>query len=102
MQSSRTPFAVALTALALAAPAAQAHPAAPDHNSPSVSNIEAQALASHGKSAPVRHAPRVASSDPGFDWASAGVGGGGVVAIALLASLAVAGAGSHGRVRTAR
>jgi hypothetical protein len=102
MPSSRTPLAVALTSLALAAPAAQAHPAAPDHNGRTVSDTEAQVLASRGQGAPVQPAPRVATADPGLDWASAGVGAGGGVAVALLASLAVAGVGGTGRLRTAR
>jgi hypothetical protein len=102
MPSSRTPFAVALTALALAAPAAQAHPAAPDHNARALTPTEVQVLASRGQGAPVKHTPRAESADSGFDWASAGVGAGSGVAVALLASLAVAGVGGQRRVGTAR
>jgi hypothetical protein len=93
MKSSRTPIAVALTALALAAPAAQAKPG-PETNWRAV--IAVNAADEQGASA-----ARVEVADSDFDWGSAAVGAGGIVTIALLASLGVGVAGRRG-FRTAR
>jgi hypothetical protein len=103
MQSRYNPLAVALTALALAAPAAQAKPVSESQwRAVAVSETEAQALASHGKSGPVQHAPRAETADAGLDLASVAMGAGGGVAITVLASLGVAGVSGRGRIRTAR
>jgi hypothetical protein len=104
MQSRRTPFVVALTALVLAAPAAQAKPGAPENwravSDVSVADTEAQVLASRGQGAPVPEATGVESADAGFDWGTAAVGGG--VALAVLGSLGAAGVSARGGIRTAR
>ena len=77
MQLHRSSIAIALAAVALAAPAAQARPIDPPLNT--FTEEELRALA--GESA----APRVQSTDPGFDWASAAVGAGaGAGALALI------------------
>ena len=104
MKSRRTPFVVALTALALAAPAAHAKPAGPE-NWRSVSDIavadtEAQVLASRGQGAPAPQTSRVESADDGFDWGTAAIGSG--VAVAVLGSLGAAGVSARGGIRTAR
>ena len=104
MKSRRTPVVVALTALALAAPVAQAKPSSPE-NWRSVSDIavadtEAQVLASRGQGAPDPQTPRIASADDGFDWRTAAIGGG--VAFAVLGSLGAAGVSARGGLRTAR
>jgi hypothetical protein len=96
-------IAVALTALALTAPAAaQARPALDPAGKP-VSEQEQQVLASRGQGAPevAQQAPQVVSVDSGFDWASAALGAGGGLAIVALGALGI-GATGHGRMRTAR
>ena len=104
MQSRRTPFVVALTALALAAPAAHAKPSGPENwrsvTAVNVADTEAQVLASRGQGAPVPQSPRVESADAGFDWGTAAIGGG--VAFAVLGSLGAAGVSARGGLRTAR
>ena len=104
MKSSRTPFVVALTALALAAPAAHAKPSGPENwrsvSAVSAADTEAQVLASRGQGAPAPPTQRVASADDGFDWGTAAVGGG--IAIAVLGSLGAAGVSARGGRRTAR
>ena len=90
------PLAAGIAALALAAPAAQAHPAQDPAALPSAHH----AIAPHGigqnapvywaspdAPTPVEHssAPQVRSTDTGFDVTSAAVGAAGLGLIALLA-----------------
>lgn len=104
MKSRRTPVAVVLTALALAAPtAAQARPTV-EPGWTALSEQEQQAIASRGQGAPdmlSQKAPSVVSADSGFDWGSAALGAGGGIAIATLAGLGLGAAGQR-RVRTVR
>lgn len=105
MRFRRSLAVVPLAVLALVTPAAQARPAldSPSH----VSQTEAQVIASRGVGAPepagvTSSAPRVQSTDPGFDWASAAIGAGvGFSALALLALGAVS-MGGRRHMRTAR
>jgi len=106
--SRRSSLTIALAALALTAPAAQALPADPPLNT--FTEAEQQAIASRGVgkprpvtiSAPAPAPVRVTAGDPGgFDWGSAAVGGAGVSALALLAAAGVAVTTRRG-VRTAR
>jgi hypothetical protein len=114
-------LATAVTALALAAPAAVAAPADP-HAVPHLTAIEAQTLASRGVGAPnpspatanvyvppaaaftntvVPAAPRVQSTDDGFDWGSAGIGASAAGALVLIA-VGGFGAAYRTRMRVAR
>jgi hypothetical protein len=109
-------LATAISALALAAPAAVAVPAE-QHTA-----IEAQTLASRGVGAPnpspatpnvyvppaaaftntvAPAAPRVQSTDDGFDWGSAGIGAAAAGALMLLAAGGF-GAAHRTRIRVAR
>ena len=103
MKSRRTPVAVVLTALVLAAPtAAQARPTEPGWRA--LNEQEQQVLASRGQGAPdmiSQPAPSVVSDDPGFDWTAAALGAGGGIAIATLAGFGLGAAGQR-RVRTVR
>jgi hypothetical protein len=101
----RSCIAVALAAVALVAPAAQARIDPPINT---FTEEEQQALAARGQGAPegrlspATTAPRVQSSDPGFDWGSAAVGAGagaGVLALLTLGGLSV---GERRRLRVAR
>ena len=105
MHRHRSSIAVALAAVALAAPAAQARPMDPPINT----FTEEEQRALRGESAvtapepvPATTAPRVQSIDSGFDWASAAVGAG--AATGALALLTVGGlsAGGRRRMRTSR
>jgi hypothetical protein len=96
-----TILAAALAVAALAAPSAIARldlPIGPPSSSTALSEQERQVLASRGVGAPT---PRVefirvpgptvrveADGSSGFDWGSAGIGGGVVAAIVLLAGAA--------------
>jgi hypothetical protein len=90
----RSSIAIALAAAALAAPAAQARPMDPPINT----FTEEEQRALRGESA----APRVQSTDTGFDWGSAAVGAG--AGAGMLALIAVGGlsAGGRRRLRTSR
>lgn len=97
MQLHRSSIAIALAAVALAAPAAQAHPIDPPINT--FTEEELRALA--GDTSRERgSAPRAQSTDPGFDWASAAVGAGaGALALITLGGLSTVG---RRRLRAAR
>jgi len=93
--SRRSSISIALAALVLAAPAAQARPVDPPLNT--FSERELQAINSRGIGEPrpvaVSAAPVAPAADPGFEWADAAVGGGTVAGLALLAAGAVSLAG---------
>ena len=105
--SRRSSLTIALAALALTAPAAQAGAVDPPLNT--FTEAERQAIAGRGVgeprpvmiTAPPAAPVRVTSADPGFDWGSAAIGGAGMTAIALLAAAGLT-AGSRRGVRAAR
>ncbi|HEX2411574.1 MAG TPA: hypothetical protein VHJ39_10440 [Solirubrobacteraceae bacterium] len=97
MYRHRSFIAIALAAVALAAPAAQARPIDPPINT----FTEEEQRALRGES-PAANAPRVESTDHGFDWGSAAAGAGagaGVLALITLGGLSVS---NHRRLRIAR
>ena len=91
-------LAVAVAALALAAPSATARPMIDAH--PGLSEQEAQTLASRGVGAPApaKHpsTPRTQPTATGFDWSSAGIG---AAAAGGLVLVAVSGFGAAHRAR---
>jgi hypothetical protein len=118
---ARRSLVTAVTALALAAPAALAVPAH-ERGAPQLTTLEAQTLASRGAGAPnpssaaadvyvppaelltdtvAPAAPRAQTSDAGFDWGSAGIGGAAVGALILVA-VGGLGAAYRTRMRVAR
>jgi hypothetical protein len=103
MHRHRSSIAIALAAVALAAPAAQARPIDP----PIGTFTEEEQRALRGESAvpapepvPATTAPRVQSTDSGFDLGSAAVGAGaGILALVTVGGLS---AGGRRRLRTLR
>src|SRR5829696_6823040 len=85
-------LAAVLAALALATPSALARPAV-DAGAPTLTPVEEQYLASHGKGAtqplePTRPvAPAVQATDAGFDWGAAALGAAAAAGIIALISL---------------
>jgi hypothetical protein len=104
MHRHRSSIVIALAAVALAAPAAQARPIDP----PIGTFTEEEQRALRGESAvpapepvvPATTAPRVQSTDSGFDLGSAAVGAGaGILALVTVGGLS---AGGRRRLRTSR
>jgi hypothetical protein len=103
MHRHRSSVAIALAALALAAPVAQARPIDP----PIGTFTEEEQRALRGESAarapeplPATTAPRVQSTASGFDWGSAAVGASaGILALLTVGALS---AGGRRRLRTSR
>jgi hypothetical protein len=97
-------LAVAVAALALAAPAATARPIA--DATPGFSEQEVQMLASRGVGAPARptrtSTPRTQSTATGFDWGSAGIGAAAAGGLVVVVAVSGFGAARRGRLRLAR